>query len=508
MEVRSVECPGSQDELWGFLAGKRIAGSDAAMIYRYGPLDWNRCEKLTVDCAEGVFTAAGDIRYEFFESLDDYTVGGRKIVLRPYRCQFESKFPGETTYWVLPLYNFISAFRQQYPVLDNHPLRVSPAPQMPQRPPQDDAEPHVSILSPWNPLIVFQAGDSLGFVEPLPNYEKLADDLLKGHAKHHITTIMVGYIAPGASDSIGLEQWLPLCAEHVLGLATGAWVGAPWMEFRDANGRLVRRLHIPSKRFPFANGHGAIDEYLMGGTGNLLSKALSSEPLKDNRFRAAIGYSIRAGLEQSLTVEDRIMLIVRGIECLCRYLRLNREDLLAELDQISRGAVEERVKIAACEVEAIVETGHDRAHQSNTEELGKRIAQRVRESTSPKARGFGSSVVALLNHYGFPDKDVAEAYYTSHPELENGKWPKRLTKYRASVFHEGFLGDMAEARDAFRIFTHLHDILLRCILKELGYAGDYQPVTIHGRCPMPVDWVKSNTEPANLGYDEAFRQFT
>ena len=503
MEIRSVECPDSQDELSGFLVGKRIPGSPTVVESGLGSLDWNRCEKLTVDCTNGVFTAAGDVRYDFPEIIDGGTGGPRKVVFHPYQSKFESKSLGEMAYWVLPLCNFLSAFHTPHPKLGDHPLRVFSTSPVPRK---------ASGLAPWpnprNRLITFQCADSPGFIEPLPDYEQLEDDLLKGRAQHHITSIAVGTFKLGLPDSENLEQWLPLLVELVLGLATGRWVSTPWIEFRSADGQLMRRLHIRSRNSPFVEARGAIDEGLMRGTGHLLSRALVSESPRDKCFQAAMRFSIRAGLRQSLTVEDMVVLNVRGIECLCRYLKLNSEDLMGGLAENSKREITERVENAAREVGAIVRTAYDNENESNRTDLAKRIAQRVTGSTKPKPRGFGSSVIAVLDHYGFQDRHVGEEYYKLHPELGTATWVQRLTRYRGRVFHYGFLDDRAEILDAFTICDHLRDILLRCILKELGYEGHYQPATIPALSPRQVDWVTRSTQASDLGYGGSFRTFT
>lgn len=48
---------------------------------------------------------------------------------------------------------------------------------------------------------------------------------------------------------------------------------------------------------------------------------------------------------------------------------------------------------------------------------------------------------------------------------------------------------------------HLHDILVRIILKVLGYEGDYQPRVIDYLTDgKTINWINEEMSATNLGY--------
>ena len=63
-----------------------------------------------------------------------------------------------------------------------------------------------------------------------------------------------------------------------------------------------------------------------------------------------------------------------------------------------------------------------------------------------------------------------------------------------------FLSGKHDIEDLWRIMNHLHDILVRIILKTLDYDGQYQPTVINMTDSKPVDWVKPDFSARRLGY--------
>ena len=47
---------------------------------------------------------------------------------------------------------------------------------------------------------------------------------------------------------------------------------------------------------------------------------------------------------------------------------------------------------------------------------------------------------------------------------------------------------------------HLHDLLKRIILKLLDYEGTYQPTVSTVRVQQNSDWIRPDTNSAELGY--------
>src|SRR5690606_11370634 len=133
-----------------------------------------------------------------------------------------------------------------------------------------------AVANSKNRLIVFEFGDDPAFIEALPDYDRRRERLLSRQDPTTITAVMVGTIGNNRIDTESILEWLPVDLLPVLGLASGSEVAAPWVEIRDAEGNLVRRLHIPFSVPIFSRGRGATDERLHRGTGALLTQTLRS----------------------------------------------------------------------------------------------------------------------------------------------------------------------------------------------------------------------------------------
>jgi hypothetical protein len=72
----------------------------------------------------------------------------------------------------------------------------------------------------------------------------------------------------------------------------------------------------------------------------------------------------------------------------------------------------------------------------------------------------------------------------------------------AAATHDAFF-DFAQRDDLYtilRVMHHLHDLLLRIVLKTIGYDGPYQSPISPVMNRNSVDWVQPTTPPAMLGY--------
>jgi hypothetical protein len=75
--------------------------------------------------------------------------------------------------------------------------------------------------------------------------------------------------------------------------------------------------------------------------------------------------------------------------------------------------------------------------------------------------------------------------------------------FRGTVMHAGYF-DLKTSDDdimsLYHVLLHLHDIVVRIVLKMLGYDGPYSPAVLEYVSCEPVDWVKPDTSPRKLGY--------
>lgn len=70
--------------------------------------------------------------------------------------------------------------------------------------------------------------------------------------------------------------------------------------------------------------------------------------------------------------------------------------------------------------------------------------------------------------------------------------------------HNGYIDfdrNQSAREDAAALLDHLHDLLLRIMLKRLDYDGHYQPTVIKMTTDSDLDWVKTTTPPRHLGYE-------
>ena len=469
----------------------------------------NPCTKLEVETPLGTFRTE-DVLYRFTEGVLN-TGEVQKVTFAVGRSTFDAEDAQDSEYWVLPLANFLSRFRQRRPELDRHPLRVFPTPEVPPEithvphgPDQERQEARaVSALiaaNSENNLIVFGFSGGLGFVERLPDDPESERRLLEGKERHKTTAVMVGPIGGEPVESFErMREWFPFDVLSLLTLATGTEVGCPWVEIRDRQGRLVRRFHQGLGVGPFRKGYRLIEEIPLTrgrgfkATGRLVERACShSKEFGEAFVRAAIVHLVRARYEDQ-TLDDSMSHLARGFETLCKRYRTIEQVLSKNLSTALRQDVEDALDDAARRIRAlktaVVPGGVNTLDQ---------IANRVR-SADQKDKAFGLAVGKLLKAFWLPDAQILEEHYHSRT---NG-WGALLSHYRGDVTHHGYL-DILEAghdwEEIAAISNHLHDTLARVVLKILQFDGGYNPGVLKYTGAFPVNWVKPHFSAQALGY--------
>lgn len=458
----------------------------------------NPCLKLTVSCEEGILLASNGI---FYGCRDSFQGTGARLTFYITRTQFDAEKEHSPRYWVLPLANFLSQLRVSDRSLDLHPLRIYPTPIIPSDLPEKDAVHATLLANSKNHLIVFQFNGTLGFIEPLPDYVARERRLLAGQENHILTALMVGEVGSHSIDFANLELWFPFDFLPLLELATGSEIGAPWIEFRDAGGNLVRRMHGNLGRPPFTKGRRPIREEIHDGIGRLLTRATASPHWGKTYLRVVLRHLVRGGLS-GLPMEDSLNHLSRALDALCEELgfkkTLKSKDVLGESNRI---AIEKAISDA-------VKTIRDLANQADSEgnaskvEVLRRVADRIAQAKSLEI-GFGKAVVALLKHFGFPDTDILARHYELNPRPDRRNWAEVVSMYRATSMHRGyfdFRDGKLEFDDVFRISEHLHDLILRIVFKLLDYDGTYQPTVAKSLVQARADWVTRSTAATELGY--------
>jgi hypothetical protein len=509
-----------------FLSGERPKEHKGTSYLSMTLESKNPCTGLEVATPQGRFHSH-DVSYHSHSEVwgdDDQEEVIERITFDVFLSRFNSEVSQEARFWVLPLTNFVSEFTPAWAELNRHPLRIFPTPEVPDEithvphgPDEEKAKGRaISALltaNSKNQLIAFEFNDALGFIEALADYEDRKEDLLTGKERTRLTTVMVGEVGTNPCETLDqVAEWLrPQGILALLTLATGTEVGAPWIELRDGQGRLVQRFHRRLREPRFSRGHHVIDELPFKNgegrdtrTGYLISKATSHpEALDEPPLRASIIHLVRSKYEgQSL--DESMAHLCRGLDGLCEHYGVAKQNLAKSLDADQARVVKEALKRAFKEIREVKDTAMAAGDQEAATALNT-IEGKVTNASNIE-RKFGLALADLLERFGMPDAKVMDEHYAQKPRADKREhWVDVVTAYRTAVIHYGYLDlgpgghDWQEVR---ALVNHLHDIMARIILRTLGYDGGYHPTVISGRAtPFALDWVKPDTGAGRLGYE-------
>jgi hypothetical protein len=471
---------------------------EAGKAVRYVGGRTNPCLKLTVTCENGVFSASDRISCS---SQSSFTTGEERVIFQVLRSSFDAKDGQPPRYWVLPLLNFLSEFHPGTPSLDRHPLRTTLMPTIPSGLTDSDATLADLYSHSQARLVAFQFNGTFGFIEPLPDYKDKETKLTKEQERQTLTALMVGDMGTRSTDLSALESWFPFDFLALLGLATGSEVGAPWIEFRDAEGKLVRRAHRRLGSPSYTKGRKPFEEGVHDGIGRLLTQATTSPHWGKTYLRVAMRHLVRGG-RYGMPVEDSLSYLCRGLDALCEEFGFKKtiksKDVLRD---DYRRAVRKAISDALKAIRAVAATARKEGNVSEADVLN-RVAQQIAQAANFEI-GFGKAVVALLKHFGLPDAEIMAPHLESNPRPDGRGWPEVVSMCRGTSTHRGYFdfrhGD-ADIHDVFKVLQHLHDILIRTVLKMLNYDGTYQPTVAKHLVQARVDWVTPSTTPEELGY--------
>jgi hypothetical protein len=156
-----------------------------------------------------------------------------------------------------------------------------------------------------------------GFIEALPDYSAREESLRQGCERYAITALMIGEVGSNSIEQDTLKQWFPDDFLRLLSTATGISVGAPWVEFRNGKGELVRRVHVKLNQAPFSMGHRPLEEGIHSGTGYLLSKYQSSPHRSKSYLKVVLKHLFHAA-RYDQSIEDKFIYLARALENLWR----------------------------------------------------------------------------------------------------------------------------------------------------------------------------------------------
>lgn len=483
------------------LSGQKAVTGDGVVMISGDGVTRNPCTRLSVTTPHGEFFTTDGIHYGY--SVTTGGEGGAKLTFSSLRSQFDAAGSGLPQFWVLPLANFISRFVASHPVLDRHPLRIYPTPIVPDGLSEDEAFVAAYNANLKNRLITFEFNKRPGFIEPLADYDVRVDGLLEGRERSSVTAVMVGEVGSESIEQADLKDWLPDDFLRLLSIATGTQVGAPWVEFRDAGGSLVRRVHTELNQSSFSEGRRPLEEGIHSGIGYLLTRYQSS-PDRGKPFLHVVFKHLFQASRREQSIEDRFIYLVRALDNLCEHYGFATQYLMQNLDAPRRQAVERILSTAAQQIRAEAQAAA-RAGEFGQSQTLEAIAERAKTTPAGKDRRFGLAVADLLKHFSLPDADIVDAHYHANPRSDGTQtWSGVLSHYRAAPIHTGFFnisGKKHDFDDIVVIMNHLHDVLLRVIFKIVGYDGTYQPPVVRMSTAMPTDWVVPGLTARELGYE-------
>jgi len=463
----------TEPEIVELLIKSPLTTNEYAKLSQYlRQIEGNKCAKLVVNTRDGVFSAEG------IENIY-YYVNGTYIIFHFLHSQFISSKDLTPKYWIMPLINFISEFSQGSSNIE-HPLKINNV----------DGR-----------IIKFEFNEKIGFIEPLPNYAQCKMNLQSGLIKNKITSIMVGEIGENSIELEDLGKWFPFDFLGILSLATGSEVSASCIEFRGQDGDLISRIHPRLKVSCYSRGHVAIDEVHNIGIGSLLTSFQffpdRCDSLRESYFTAVVNNLVKGGLDCH-TLEDKLSYIFRGIDCLCERYELKaidlRDDLNPEQTKEIEAAIRDAIKLAENRLSILEKDSLKKGNETQCKAI-RAISRKMNQIKPYLDTTYGKSVVKLMHKFCLKDVEIVETHYKSHPRRDKRKWVQVLPYYRGKTMHSGyfkFYENEYYRSDVPRICRHLHDILLRIVLKMLDYKGTYQPTLKNFKSVDSLDWIKHN----------------
>jgi hypothetical protein len=262
------------------------------------------------------------------------------------------------------------------------------------------------------------------------------------------------------------------------------------------------RIHFGHPVFHRRRGHATIDEQIHRGTGALLTRYLYIPITERTYLSAAMHHTVRGGLS-STSIEDRLSYFFRAFERICSTKDIDAEDLMTDLDENNLAVVERTLREAAEKVPDAAKNAQNCGDERQAKAL-RRIADKAQGAGS-KDKSFGRQLSDLLASLGLHDEAAADKHFPIPVPKSPQSWSEAASMYRNTVVHDGYLDSFGEAYregDAEDFALHMHDLLIRVLLKLVGYECNYQPATTRARDTRKLDWVQMNTTPFNIGYGQ------
>jgi hypothetical protein len=452
----------------------------------------NPCESLTFEADQGTFESTGRVDWA------GYNFGTEPARLRFYirEGKLETRNTRAATYFAMPLVNCIADPANH--LCRDHPLRIYPTPSIPDDVPADLKNLAAFIANQNNSVVGFSVDGGICFVERLADYDARAASLRNGAARRKITAVLVGEVGNNPVANLAdFRSWFPFDILSALSFASGTEVGFPWIEIRDCEGSLIRRLHGGARMPSFSESYATFGKFSRPGAGDFIIRFISL-PRDKRRILQIVMNHVRMGSFGSrLYLYDIVDHLVRALDAMSREHQFTQQNLLSRLDSANQHTVKQIVS----------DTSSKLLELANTAKLGgnldsfrllKRIESRA-ENIANAENMLGLAAVELLAKFGLPDVEVLDSFLAS---VNRPDWANLISTYRNATLHEGYLDfeTKHDPREVASVSAHLKDALTRIVLKECGYVGTYDSVLRGGYGPQSVDWVTPATSAEMLGF--------
>ncbi len=474
-----------------------LLGHKSDPTWFFNPKIHNECVSFEVITPNGTFKSLIEKPKVYIVSISDMI----KIGFSFHRSQFVTASDATAKYWVIPLVNFVSEFEQIDSTLQTHPLYLFPSPNISTETGQSiEAHNHAKNQPIANKHISFQYNKEPAFIEPLPDFEKRKQNLISWKKHQSTTSIMVGSVGTDSIEINELEQWFPFDFLPLLEIACGFEVLMRWIEFRDSDGHLVKRIHISQGTPHFYRDREPLYKIVrQSDIGNLLTAFGALPNYKSKKLHGVLKQLCKVSFFNR-NIEENLGFVCRGLDELIEIYGLTQTNLKDLLNNFEQTEIQAIIDEAAHKITAISKSNQS----SNINPLAV-IRDRILNSQL-KDNVFALSLTKLLQHQDFQFSDVAivEAFYQANPRPDAKTWSQLVSMYRNVTAHDNYFLPSENFDDVMRITIHLHDMLLRLMLKVIGYNSYYSHLVVRKGKISPkllsVDWVHPNTPASELGY--------
>lgn len=457
------------------------------------------CNELIIKTPNATFMSKSDtldgIIYNYSQSYSSEHGSKTELTFHVSKAELIFSKNELVKYWSLSLYNFISDFTDTLEDIYRKTYTDNKL-----------------LIDPNSNLITFFFGDSLAFIQPANNYETLKNLIVNKKQTRAITAFMVGEVGKNSTNTYeDVEKWFPFEYLPLLSLATGNEIVTPCIKFYDEKGDILKCFYFDYKPSFFNKGHTTIIQYSQHGIGELLTTyqiQKTKAKLNPETYPVFNNYAIvvllknisRAGKRENQTIEEKFSNIVRAFATLasCYDISGNLYENLSIL--------REREKVTHKFFELIL----SKVEFAPEDYINKLFLNQIKSKLDSFGIGnydFGIIVYQLIEKFKLQDIVVIKKYYKEESSDKN-TWVALLSNYYDNLTKYGFFNLGSDKTDKnliklWRVTDHLHDILVRIFFRIIDYKGFYQPI-VSKYIPVAdcnVDWVKTDTSPSNLGYD-------